>query len=55
MAGILGFVTDTHMSDRTKRISGLRFGLFELDLRNRELRQAGVLVKLPAQSFNILA
>jgi len=32
-----------------------RFGVFELDLRARELRRKGMKVKLPEQSFQILA
>jgi TolB-like protein/DNA-binding winged helix-turn-helix (wHTH) protein/Tfp pilus assembly protein PilF len=32
----------------------LRFGLFELDVGNTELRKAGVLIKLPPQPFRIL-
>src|SRR5260370_33696692 len=32
----------------------LRFGAFELDLRNNELRRAGVLIKLSPQSLRVL-
>src|SRR5215831_13338832 len=33
----------------------LRFGIFELDLDNCELRKGGVLVKLQSQPFQLLA
>src|SRR5260370_32994717 len=33
----------------------LRFGIFELDLANAELRRAGVLIKLAPQQFRVLA
>ena len=33
----------------------VRFGVFELDLRSRELRKRGMLLHLPEQSFEILA
>jgi len=33
----------------------LRFGVFELDLRSRELRKRGMRLHLPEQSFEILA
>ena len=36
------------------RASLLRFGNFELDLKNSELRKAGVLVKLPPQPLTLL-
>jgi DNA-binding response OmpR family regulator len=32
----------------------LRFGAFELDLQNNELRRAGVLLKLSPQQFQVL-
>jgi len=32
----------------------LRFGIFELDLQNSELRRAGVLIKLSPQQFQVL-
>ena len=32
----------------------LRFGAFELDVVNRELRKSGVLVKLPPQPLQVL-
>ena len=32
----------------------LRFGAFELDLRNSELRRGGVLIKLSPQQFRLL-
>src|SRR5579872_5496328 len=37
------------------RASLLRFANFELDLKNNELRKAGVLVKLPPQPMTLLA
>lgn len=37
------------------RASLLRFGDFELDLKNQELRKAGVLIKLPPQPMTLLA
>src|SRR3974390_1323698 len=33
---------------------GLRFGVFDVDLRTQELRKHGTRVKLPRQSFQIL-
>ena len=33
----------------------IRFGVFEVDLRVRELRKQGLKLKLPEQSFQILA
>jgi len=33
----------------------LRFGVFELDLRSREMRKRGMRLHLPEQSFEILA
>ena len=33
----------------------IRFGIFEVDLRSGELRRNGLRVKLPEQSFQILA
>jgi len=33
----------------------IRFGVFELDLKNRELRRSGVLINLPRQAFRILS
>jgi len=35
--------------------SGLRFGIFEMDLASGELRRGGVLVRLPPQPFQLLA
>jgi DNA-binding winged helix-turn-helix (wHTH) protein len=35
--------------------SGLRFGVFEMDLASGELRRGGVLVRLPPQPFQLLA
>src|SRR4051812_9536458 len=32
----------------------IRFGVFELDLHTRELRKAGVRLRLPAQSVDVL-
>ena len=33
----------------------IRFGIFEVDLRSGELRRNGLRVRLPEQSFQILA
>jgi hypothetical protein len=33
----------------------LRFGIFELSLATGELRKSGTLIKLPPQSFKLLA
>ena len=33
----------------------VRFGLFEVDLLTRELRKGGLRLKVPCQSFQILA
>ena len=41
-------------SDRAIR-GAVRFGAFELDLRARELRKQGVMIKLQEQPFQILA
>jgi TolB-like protein/DNA-binding winged helix-turn-helix (wHTH) protein/Flp pilus assembly protein TadD len=35
--------------------SAIRFGVFELDLKNLELRKAGSLIRLPPQPFKVLA
>jgi Tol biopolymer transport system component/DNA-binding winged helix-turn-helix (wHTH) protein len=37
------------------KASVLNFGVFELDLRNRELRRNGVLISIQPQPFNLLA
>ena len=39
---------------RTESGSLIRFGVFELDLRNRELRKKGVKVKLQQQPLDLL-
>jgi DNA-binding winged helix-turn-helix (wHTH) protein/sugar lactone lactonase YvrE len=41
--------------DRPGEGTVLRFGIFEVDLRNCELRKGGVLVKLQQQPFRVLA
>jgi len=41
--------------DRSGEWTVLRFGIFEVDLRNGELRKGGVLVKLQQQPFKVLA
>jgi DNA-binding winged helix-turn-helix (wHTH) protein len=41
--------------DRAGEWTVLRFGVFEVDLRNGELRKSGVLVKLQQQPFKVLA
>ena len=41
---------DSHLSSQT-----IRFGAFELDLCERELRKQGVKIKLQEQPFQILA
>ena len=35
--------------------SAIRFGVFELDLKNLELRKSGTLIRLPPQPFKVLA
>ena len=39
----------------TKSPGVIRFGIFEVDLRSGELRRSGLRVRLPEQSFQILA
>jgi DNA-binding winged helix-turn-helix (wHTH) protein len=41
--------------DRSGEWTLVRFGVFEVDLRNGELRKGGVLVKLQQQPFKVLA
>jgi DNA-binding winged helix-turn-helix (wHTH) protein len=41
--------------DRPGEWTVVRFGIFEVDLRNGELRKGGVLVKLQQQPFKVLA
>lgn len=41
--------------DRSGEWTVVRFGVFEVDLRNGELRKGGVLVKLQQQPFKVLA
>ena len=41
--------------DRSGEWTVVRFGVFEVDLRNGELRKAGVLIKLQQQPFKVLA
>src|SRR5215831_16520544 len=43
------------MSSLEDRGSSIRFGVFEIDLRSRELRKRGLKIKLRDQSFQILA
>ncbi len=43
------------MGDATQVPSSIRFGLFELDIRNGELRKNGIRVKLSGQPFQVLA
>ena len=43
------------MSDGARPVSRLRFGAFELDLKNGELRRGGALVKLQPQPSKVLA
>ena len=59
----MGFVAASHSgkvcSETTLELSRsphlIRFGVFELDLRARELRKSGVSTGLPEQSIKILA
>ena len=41
--------------DRPGEWTVVRFGVFEVDLRNGELRKGGVLIKLQQQPFKVLA
>jgi eukaryotic-like serine/threonine-protein kinase len=43
------------MSSPTSAHSRVRFGVFELDLQNSELRKSGVLLRLSPQPFKVLA
>lgn len=42
------------MTDRDEQLGVLRFGSFELDPANSELRKAGALIKLQSQHFQLL-
>lgn len=43
------------MHDSTQPCTVVSFGSFEVDLATKELRKHGVRVRLPGQSFQILA
>ena len=43
------------MAAPTTLLSRVRFGVFEVDLRSGELHKNGLKVRLPEQSFQILA
>lgn len=43
------------VNDAAHGASVIRFGIFELDLKNRELRRNGVLIDLQPQAFRILS
>ena len=48
----LVFLVQQPVSDARRLV---RFGIFEVDLRERELRKGGVKIKITSQPFEVLA